>query len=247
MRSRFIPLGLAFHCIAFCQEKPDAAVLLEKVRAKYAAATRFHLVWTRTQQKPHGDPVFSGDFEETDLALELPDKMRLGETGSKVGIAISSLAIVDGIDVFVYETEANKYFEAKAVPPDTPISDVTDENQSAFWVQSARGVIDGLLETTTWKDQASVLGNGHLTLANGTIDCWLIQIKEKPFEGDVTTLWIDKRRYLIRRQDTATRSAIVRNTFKIAAVGDTLPPDIFKFSPPSGARKVSKMADLGSK
>jgi outer membrane lipoprotein-sorting protein len=247
MRTLFVPLGIAFCCVAFCQEKPEAGELLRKVRSNYAKANRFHFVWITTKEKPQADPIFSRDFYEYDVALERPNRARFGEVESKAGIAMSSLAVVDGTDVFVYDNVANKYFEAKAVPPDTALDDLTDQNQSAFYLQGAQGVIDGMKEKANWSEHTAVIGDQRLRLAKGTIDCWVIEIKGKPTADDVTTLWIEKRHYVIRREVVKTGTETSITTYKVVMVDKPLSRDLFQFSPPAGARKVARVADLDSK
>ncbi len=102
MRSRFLPLGLAFCCIALCQEKPDAAELVAKVRANYAKATRFHFVGTES--------ATGQDAKEVESAGELPGKARF--EGSITGVR-PCLVIVDGENFFAYSKESKNFAEGK--------------------------------------------------------------------------------------------------------------------------------------
>jgi outer membrane lipoprotein-sorting protein len=220
MRTRFVPLGLAFCCIAFCQDKPDAAALVAKVRANYAKATRFHFIGTETAtgQKP----------KDVEFAGELPGKARF--EGSIAGVR-PSVVIVDGENYFAYSKESKNFVEGK------------DAKEAGLFLQLARGLIDSI-QAGDADEKATVLRGEALT----AIDCWVVQITDSDF---VRTWWIDKQASIVWREDVVRvrepRSSKESLVFRVASIDEPVSADLFRFSPPAGAKKVATLAELGLK
>lgn len=249
MRTRFVPLGAAFCCVALCQEKPDAAELVRTVRSTYANARRFHFVASdeTTEITQNGKVVLRGP-EELGFAGDLPNKGRFEGTLSG---GSPCLVIVNGEKYFVYLKDSNTYVERKGGPPETQVGDLDDLNEEqlpAYLMLYARAVIDGI-QLPDPKEQATVIGEQRLGLDKGEIDCWVVETRGVP--GLVRTWWVDKRRYIVRRADVLTVTSSSKSTetwlFNVATIDEPLSPALFRFAPPNGAKRVSKFSDLGSK
>jgi len=222
--ARLFALGALLSCIAFCQDKPNAADLVARVRANYAKATRFHFVGTES--------ATSQDAKEVEFAGELPDKARF--EGSITGVR-PCLVIVDGENFFAYSKESKNFAEGK------------DAKEADLFMQLARGVIDSM-QAADANETATVLRDERLNVNQAPIDSWVVEIKDSDF---TRTWWIDKRTDIVWREDVVRVNEPAGSrenlTFKVASLDDPLPPDLFKFSPPAGAKKVSRLADLGLK
>ncbi len=224
MQFRLVALGLAFSCSAFRLEKPDATELVAKVRANYAKARRFHFVGTET--------ATGQDAREVEFAGELPGKARF--EGSITGVR-PCLVIVDGENFFAYSKESKNFAEGK------------DAKEADLFMQLARGVIDSM-QVADASETATVLRDEPLIVNQEAMDSWVVEIKDSDF---VRTWWVDKQRNIVWREDVVrvnepagSRESLM---FKVASLDGPLPADLFKFSPPAGAKKVSKLADLGPK
>lgn len=249
MRTLFVPLGVAFCCVALCQEKPDAAEFVRKVRSTYARANRFHFVTTQTTTIIGSDgQVEKLLVEGSVFAGELPAKGRF-EGNTSPGHPC--LVVVDGKRYVAYAKNSNSFIEGKAGPPGVEIGDLDDmkeEQTSAYLMLFARGVVDGV-KVAFGNEQARIVRDEHLSLDGGVIDCWVVEIKGTP--DLVNTWWVDKRRFTVRRTDVLTVTSFNKTTkssvFNVATIDEPLPADLFNFRPPAGAKRVSKFSDFGSK
>jgi outer membrane lipoprotein-sorting protein len=66
-------------------------------------------------------------------------------------------------------------------------------------------------------------------VGDDAVECYVLH-----FELIGATVWVDKRRFYLLREDTASSSTI----FKSIKLGEPLSDDPFKFEPPAGARKL---------
>lgn len=63
--------------------------------------------------------------------------------------------------------------------------------------------------------------------------CYVVSVSTAS-GGSAYTWWIDKLRYRILREDHGTSSTI----YTTVKLDEPLPPELFTFVPPAGARKI---------
>ncbi|HWZ31325.1 MAG TPA: hypothetical protein VNX18_08335 [Bryobacteraceae bacterium] len=239
-----------FQC-AVAQAQPNATELVRKIRDNYFSAGSFHFVATVELRElgPNGNE-FNKHSTYLDLAIELPNKVHL--EGDVAGFG-PSVTVVDGENIFLYLKQQNKYFEARVAPPDTEVDErnITEKNISAYIMHVGRSVALGLQDTTAGQEQVTSLREDRLDVDGRSIDCWVVQIKGRPWKDAVSTWWIDRKRYVLIREDmvSVTQPGVESRSstfFKSVSINEPLSDALFRFTPPQGAIKVSKLADLNS-
>jgi outer membrane lipoprotein-sorting protein len=200
-----------FICAARGQSQPDAAEILSKVSGVYKSATEYEFVMDTTYIGAAATAQAPG-FPAR-LAFKSPDRYRIegistaGYSGEKMDI------IYDGSTLWMYLPKSNRYASA---PSDqlTPNDRMMGHFQPAF---DDAGPARLLREETI------------AAAGDAAVECYVLH-----FDLNGETVWVDKRRFYILREDSATSSTI----FKGVKVNEPLSDELFKFNPPAAATKI---------
>jgi outer membrane lipoprotein-sorting protein len=121
--------------------------------------------------------------------------------------------IYDGSTLWMYLPKSNRH---ASVPSDrvTPNDRALGHFQPGF---------DALGEARLLREESIAAGGG------AAAECYVLR-----FELNAETVWVDKSRFYILREDSATSSTI----FKTVRLNEPLPDDLFKFVPPQGATRI---------
>jgi hypothetical protein len=222
------------------------------VRANYARAKSFHLIAHNVIGEAGEDGVLQAqDSKQYEFAAVLPNQLRF-EGVLPIGDR-ALLVIVGAGKYFVYSKDDNQYLEGPAVAPDAKIDleNLTEENASAFFLRMGRGIFNSVRNIAGANEHAHVLRQDRLMLHEGPVDCWMVEIADRPRKGTTSTWWIDKNRYTVRREDMVVdlgdRRSMESLVFTTAEVDEPVDPELFEFSAPGNARRVFKFSEFDSK
>ena len=90
------------------------------------------------------------------------------------------------------------------------------------------------------ESDATLLREESIEIGNTKADCYVIQFKPPRSPGFVSTWWVDKRRFLVLRDDQEggpVPSLVGLKTVWTKMQVDGVPEDLFRFTPPPGAKE----------
>jgi outer membrane lipoprotein-sorting protein len=222
-----IRLGLLvlLPCGAFAQTQTDVADILKKVGETYQAASEYELVVDFT---PHEGAVTDGAMHAL-FAFKPPNKYRAEGRWPGMGMGPGdSVAVHDGVNLWFYMPKENQYgsISGDKLTPDAPgdLGDASPEFMNLA-LQS------GFARMANQAKNGKLLREESIVVGGSSASCYVIQGQ---IDGHDGTLWVDKNRFVILRADTA-EGKMVFTTIKL---NEPLPDDLFKFTPPPGAKKV---------
>jgi outer membrane lipoprotein-sorting protein len=213
---------------AVAQTQPNAAEILKKVSETYEAVSQYEIV---TEATGRGADATSGHML---LAFRPPNRYRMegaisGLTGDAAAFG-EPVVICDGSVVWFYLRKSNQYasFPLRELTHDAPgdLGDLRPEAVDQFVMVRYR-------RASAFIEGAKVLREEAIDLAGTKVDCYVIAVPEKG-EFPASTWWVDKQGYRILREDDAESSTV----FTTVKFNEALPDDLFKFTPPPGARKL---------
>jgi outer membrane lipoprotein-sorting protein len=232
---------------AQAQEKLDAAEVLRRVTEAYTNVKQFQLAGKAkivTTAVSDG-AITDQSTHELLIALQEPDRVRVEMTpGNPDEDAI--YVISDGRDGWAYSPRRNEYMKVKpGRVPGTPLgdSDVTEDAIVPYAIQVAHQGLEPFKFPPQL--QTSIVGEETLTVKGTAYRCIVVSIEGRPFPKSTAKLWIDKARNVVLREDSRTPAGNV--TESISTVYSTvrlnahLPDELFKFTPPPGAKLVERI------
>jgi outer membrane lipoprotein-sorting protein len=230
---RTIRLGLLTLLLraASAQPQPDVAEILRKVSETYKAASQYEFVVDlKVRDEETATPVAGHVL----FAFRSPNRYRVEGAipGMSADFAAFGQAVIvyDGSTVWVYLPKSNQYttIPISALTADAAgdLGDLRPEAMDNFMMWRYRGA-------TRFAQGSKFLREEAIGIAGTQIDCYVLSISEKP-GGSAYTWWVDRKRYLILREDLAGSSSV----FTTIKLREQLPEDLFKFEPPPGARKL---------
>jgi outer membrane lipoprotein-sorting protein len=149
--------------------------------------------------------------------------MEIGDANSG-----KTLIVADGKNVWAYETQANRYTRKAQVQEPAGMLSYFD----ALLLAYRFGPAD--------ESDARLLREESIEIGNTKADCYVIQFQSVRRPPSISTWWIDKRRFLVLRDDQAggpNPSFVGSSTIWIRTQIDGVPDDLFIFTPPPGAKE----------
>lgn len=213
--------------LACAQTQPDVSEILKKVSETYNAASNYQFVIDQTMQESGAGG--SASFH-VHIAFRSPSQYRLEGTLPGMTPFEDVLMVHDGSTLWFYLSKSNEYgsFPASALNRDGrgDLGDLRPEALDEFMMSRYRAVSD-------LAKGANLLREEPIPFGDGNVVCYVVSVSRKQGDGP-STLWVDKKGYRILREEGAD-SRIVFSSIKL----DEPPPDeLFKFTPPPGARKL---------
>jgi len=225
--------------------------LLKRVKETYAGANQYQFV-TRLVERRNGVETTGSD----EIAVDKRSRVSFKAVGSgavawsggrEEGVLIT---VADGRNVWVYLEQQNLYKKVEGTPDprNTDSDDDSIDNPKSF----ARKVMDGKFlryaKFESMSNRARIVREEGCTSNGVHSECYVLEINAETTSPQtvtgVYTLWVDKRRYLVLRDDfslvdkvagTYTNSIL----YDIARINVEIPERLFSFSPPQGAKEVS--------
>jgi outer membrane lipoprotein-sorting protein len=200
-----------FVCAARGLSQPDAAEILKRVTETYKSATEYELVMDTTYTDAAGAaqaPPFPAR-----LAFKSPDRYRIEGIPTLLYPGEKMDLIYDSSTLWMYLPKSNRYASARSDQL-TP----NDRTIGAF-----QPVFDDAGEARVLREESIAAGG------DAAVECYVVH-----FQMSGATVWVDKRRFYILREDSATSST----TFKTVKLNEPISDDLFKFVPPEGATKI---------
>lgn len=218
--STLFGLLLAF-CNMYGQTSPNAREILEKVVAVYRGASSYEMVVDRSMDVASEEKSLS-----TRIKFKSPNKYRveisgeLRSQGKDPLTAIAGLMVFDGSTWWGYSPESHEYRSAPSSPIDA----------DGMGLGPFRDVL-GDFERQRGKSMR-IVGEDRLSTGDGKAhQCFVVELI---YPQETNRLWIEKNTYLVLRMKAGGATLTYRNV----QLGVSLADDVFRFTPPPGARKV---------
>jgi len=231
---RLFVLGFATLVAApILAQQSDLAGILRRVSETYANAKQYRFAMKKTGEE-------AGAIE---IAVQKPNKFRLQADGRVIdGVdEFDNITMVsDGSSAWNYVPEIQQYTKKGVTLPllDTEPPAITPET---FVLQADAVFLSRYAQLAKALDRARLLRQEKL---NG-VDCYVIELQApRPGYRDNYTWWVDTKRSLVLREDTAPesprrpRSSVI---YSLASVDEPLAEELFHFAPPAGAKLVNQL------
>ena len=220
-----IQLGISVLTLsaALAQSKPDVAEILKNVSETYKGASQYELVMHRTETDPKTGEQKIFHFR---TALKAPDRYRMeGAFPDSTGRGpIKGMDIVlDGARIWFYDPDLNEYSSYPASAIGHEIPDELEPSGIDFFTMAR------FREAADHAGESSLLREEELEAGGRKIMCYVLYVARR---GGHDTWWVDKS-YRVVRED-GDGASTVYTTIKI---GEPLSEKLFKFEPPSGAKR----------
>jgi outer membrane lipoprotein-sorting protein len=231
------------------EAQPKAADLIRSVKETYAGAKQYRFAAHIVERGPGIETTGSDE-----IAVDKRGRVWFKATGS-LAVAFSGgreeetlITVADGKNVWVY-LEQQKLYKRVAGMPESRNHDLSDDamdNPREF----ARKLIDGLFvryaQLSSRASQAKIVREERCSTNGLTTDCYVIEIPAASSGPDVRavyTLWVDKDRNLVLRDDfsiTNKSSVTYSNStlYDVAELNPQLPENLFTFTAPQGTKEV---------
>ena len=194
--------------------------ILKKVENTYASLTEWDFEATITSTlEPGGQSTRPQRTAGKGSSLR---RMEMGDANSG-----KILIVADSKNAWTYQAKPNQYTrKAQAPEPDETFSYF-----DIFLLEYRLGSAD--------ESGARLLREESIEVGNTKADCYVIQFQSPDRPRFVSTWWVDKRRFLVLRDDQEGGPApLVRSrTIWIRTQVDGVPDDLFRFTPPPGAKE----------
>jgi outer membrane lipoprotein-sorting protein len=212
---RLALLMLVLHS-APAQTQADVGQILKKVDETYRAATEYEVVLDATGREEGKDVAMHAL-----LAFRAPSKYRT--EGAFPGME-ELIEVYDGVTLWIYSPKENQYW---SIPHDqiTPAPGNLGEGPEFL--------MSGIRSIASQAANGKLVREGNLVIGGSDTACYVIEVT---LEGQPETLWVDKKRHVIVRTETADAKV----TFTTVKLNQPLPDELFKFNPPPGATRAER-------
>ena len=219
------PTNLAILCgllsvPALAQTPLSVGDILKKVQNAYESLTQWDFEATITSTLEPG-----GQSTRPVRAAGKGASLRRLEMGDPNSGRI--LIFADGKNVWTYQKQSNQYSRKTQVrEPDETFSYFDVFLMMYRFLAADEG-------------DATLLREESIEIGNTKADCYVIQFKTPRSPGFASTWWVDRRRFLVLRDDQEGGPApfVASRTIWIRTQVDGVPDDLFVFTPPPGARE----------
>jgi len=237
MRAFLLVAASLLALAARAQSQPDVSVILRQVGERYANAKQYRFAVKKSGEE-------SGSLE---IAIRKPDQFRLEADGRVIdgADAFNRVTLVsDGGTAWNYFAESQQYTRKRVTLPllDTEPPAISPDT---FVLQADTVFLTRYAEFAKAADHARLLRQEIIAAGGGTADCYVIEF-QAPLPGfrDRYTWWVDKTRHLVVREDTqpaSSRRPASSVIYTAASIDEPLPDDLFRFTPPPGAKQVDQL------
>ena len=210
---------------ALAQAPLSVGDILKKVANTYSSLTQWDFEARTTSTLEPG-----GQFTRPQRTAGKGSSKRRMEIGDAV--SGKALVIADGENVWAYQTQRNQYTRKAQVQEPAGTLSYFDALLLAYRFGPAG------------ESDARLLREESIEIGNTKADCYVIQFQSVRRPRSVTTWWIDKRRYLVLRDDQAggpDPSFVGSSTIWIRTQVNAVPDDLFIFTPPPGAKEQAAL------
>jgi outer membrane lipoprotein-sorting protein len=219
------PANLAILCAllsvpVLAQTPLSVGDILKKVQNTYESLTQWDFEAAITSTLEPG-----GQSTRPERAAGKGSSKRRMEMGDANSGRI--LIVADGKNVWLYQAQPNQYSrKAQAPEPDETFSYF-----DVFLLPYRFGSAD--------ESDARLLREESIEIGSTKADCYVIQFQSPDRPRFVSTWWVDKRRFLVLRDDQEGGPAPLAGsrTVWIKTQVDSVPDDLFIFTPPPGAKE----------
>lgn len=234
---------------AAAQAQPKAADVLRRVNETYAAAKQYQFA-ARVVERRAGVETTSSNEIAVDkrgrMWFKAVGSLAIAESGGREGETL--ITVADGKNVWVYLGQQKLFKKAMGIPESRNKDDDDEamDNPRAF----ARKLMDTQFvryaQIAMRSSNAKVVREESCSANGLTADCYVIDIPGESLDPDATatyTLWVDKQRYLVLRddyrivnkgKDTYANSIV----YDVTKIGVEIPDKLFTFTPPPDAKEV---------
>lgn len=215
---------------AQAQTQPDLKAVLKKVSEIYKAATQYEFIGDATCR---AEPLHTTQPVHVLMALRLPDKYRMmaGNPCDRPGDGGVGevLMVFDGSLLWTYLLQENLYDSVPEsalteVDPAGGVAGLGPDSVDHETMSAYRDAADS---------SADFIREETISVGGAKTGCYVVRVTPKD-HSPVQTWWIDNATYHIVRGDD-DESSVVFTTIKL---NEPLADDLFKFTPPPGAKKV---------
>lgn len=237
MRVFVLGIGCLLAPAVLAQSQPDLAGILSKVSETYANAKQFRFTIKKSGEE-------SGVLQ---IAVKKPNRFRFEADGRVIdgADAFSNVTMVsDGGSAWNYFAEQQQYTRKKITLPllDTEPPAISPET---FVLQAETIFLTRYAELAKALDHARYLRRETLQAESGSVNCYVIELTApRPGYRDTYTWWVDPQRYLVLREDTkpaTPRRSVSSVIYTVAAIDEPIPDEVFRFTPPPGAKQVDQL------
>ncbi|HYP26206.1 MAG TPA: redoxin domain-containing protein [Blastocatellia bacterium] len=234
----------------------DARALLDKVAEKYNGLKQYHLEGTTTMEMVAKGSATVVEMQ-TVMISDGPTRRRVEMRSPVMGF----VTVTNGETSWLYLPSLNQYIKQPTAEME---KDGLSVLKDSFSNLSAFGDLMKA-QVNEWRDvnkrvkQARILREETIYPQGEGVDCFVVEVEQEPTEGPlkggpvtpIKTLWIEKDRLLIARQQTlfkmkdAGQGDVEVKTVSVlrsARLNEPVAESSFTFAPPSGARLVEKIA-----
>jgi outer membrane lipoprotein-sorting protein len=217
-----VVLFLVFVSSLHAQNSPGALEILRKVEGLYRGVSQYEVEVESSNGLDPGEEPLSMRVQ-----FKSPNKYRievsggLNPRGNNPVPTMAGVMVFDGSTWWGYSPGAGEYHSASTSP--------IDGDSMGF------GPYRDLLESFNRDNGKSIRAIGEVRLSTGDGREHQCLVVELAYPQEVTTrLWVEKSTYHILRMETKGGTVTYRNI----QLGIVLKDDVFRFTPPPGARKV---------
>jgi len=218
---------------AVCAEaQPDVGGILKKVSELYKGAAQYQIVAETVGHK--SEPQTADNSGRALFAFKPPNRYRMegaipGADRDAPELSGGVVIVDDASSVWFYMPKANQYgsFPASALTADAPgdLGDLRPAAVDHFIMYRYR--------TADLNEETKYLRDETIDYAGAKVDCYVVSVSQRK-GGFTCTWWVDKKSFLILREDDADSSVV----FTSIKLNESLPDDLFKFVPPAGAQEI---------
>jgi outer membrane lipoprotein-sorting protein len=215
------------------QNLPDSTEILNKSAETYAHLSEFDVASTTTATGTSASGATSKLLIRTHWTARGTTKIRLAEESEVGSLQRSSLVVADGENLWAYSTRTNEYTKA-------PIAELPSEVLSY-----AREGVSAYFQTKV--DHSKLLGEETIDVGGQNVDCFVVELTRTLKSGQpaISTRWIDKKRFVVVREDQPAGDPAIgptRTIWLLTNLNQTTPDEAFTFVPPPGAKLVKQIA-----
>jgi outer membrane lipoprotein-sorting protein len=207
------------------QERPSVSEILARVGTAYSAATAYELIGDAKPITPVPRGTAGGRVL---VAFRSPNQYRMEGWMPGIGIGDhdSAVTVSDGAKLWFYLPSENQYGSIDLKDLSDAAGDLADIRPEAF-----DRSVTGHYRNAAKMEGARILREEAIEFGGAKVDCYVVALAAGK---QAYTWWIDKIRYRIIREDSPQFTI----AFSSIQLTGSLPDDLFKFVPPSGAQKV---------
>jgi len=243
------------------QSQPDALELLRNVEATYAAVGTYSTKSTHVIEM--NGPSMQNKMETTETTTaDSSGRFRRESTG-----LMGMVMVFDGSTMWTYMPQMNKYSRISLDQLKAKLQSLGHAEQSAGDAGTfapAAGPFAAYRSVASNVKEAKVLRSEKLHVNDADADCWVVsveyELQSEQASSEQTaafpvkelsrskTLWIDKARYLVYQEESAStmtmpgtdRPTNTKETTKLESISLDGPVSLglFTFTPPAGATEM---------